>query len=777
MCLTRRTAVIIISADDCARPVLAYGEQGGALNDAMPANLKAWLEGYNYSIGKAVEDGYTAPTSVHAEWEALAKGEDIDAYEIVPPLIKTIWNQWDGMEYYNYYTPIGTYEKDGKTYTLHTPTGCVATCMAQVMKYWEWPKQGTGSHSYLPGKHPEYGEQYADFGATTYDWANMPDSLTYQSRLKEAQSIALLQYHCGVAMNMDYDPEGSGAPTVIRGKYAGYSPAVHALCTYFGYSNAIQGYTRSEFFNPDDWTQMLKDELDAGRPMMYAGGGDNNEPGHSFVCCGYDSADRFYFNLGWGGAYDGYYALDAIRPGGGDIGGNNDRDYSYRQDVIIGIRPAETATERAYDYALRMSYDTENYAKYSPSLDKDSLLWQEDELRVDLWVDNLDSLQYKGAVAVEVIDAWGRVTAMSSTQEVTIGAYSSTKVMNLRIAPSMGLVPGRYHLRPVYRTSEGGWSPIDYRYYWSEMQFVVYFNSTIFAYSTPHVYPEPLVQGRTGSVVVEIANATGSDLSDAFIARLYTPEGEWVQDIDTVDISISPMPDHYYYSFVFDGLITAAPGEYVMIIEYVDVFTTYPLGCDWYNAALRVPVIAEEDVPEEMRHFRLEAANLRGVDMQTHEWNIWEGDTVGVYTYLRNAGLGDFNGWVGLVLYDFNWNWLKDVTYGAYCGALSTLSGALSLDTTLTAGYYFVQVWYYEAPDWYVMPCADNLYNPFVIVVQARGEEALEEVGLETTGEPIQTKAYSILGQPLSPNVAKGVYILHQTDANGNISTKRILKP
>ena len=772
---TQDGGFVIIAADDCARPVLAYGEKGGALtSDKMPENLREWLEGYNYSIRKAAEDGYTASADVQAEWTALAKGKAAEATPVVGPLLTTIWDQWDGNDYYSYYTPIDTFKYEGGSYVMHVPTGCVATCMAQVMKYWNWPKQGTGSHSYLPKTHPEYGVQSADFGATTYDWSNMPDYLTNQSWMTQVQAVALLQYHCGVALNMDYSMEGSSAYSVIGAKYAGYSPAEHALCTYFGYSNSLQSYTRSNFVRTEDWTQMLKDELDAARPVMYAGGG-KKEGGHSFVCCGYDSEDRFYFNFGWSGSYDGYFALDAITPGGSGTGGNAEHDYSYRQDAIIGIRPAENDAERTYDYALRLYfYDEENYATYAPSLDKDSLWWMEDGLTVSFKVANYDTLQYKGSFAAQVLDAQGRVVAISNEKTMTVDPYNYEEVTKLTIEPSLALVPGEYHVQPVYRNAGGGWTPVESRHYWADLKFTVYYWSSILAYSEMDINPDPLVQGMNANVTMYIANVTGTELSDMFVARLYTPDGQWVQDIDTVDLSTNPLQDYYYNQYAFLGPITAAPGEYILMVVYIDALATYPLGCDWYNYARRVTVISEDDVPEEAKTHNMVLESLLPYSLQTYETTIYEGDSVGVYIFARNTGLADYNGYIGVVLYDEQGNYVTERIYNAYCPSVQTVYGSFTMDTTLAAGNYYAYVFYF-AEEWYVMNTIEGVDNPYLFTVLPAEITPIEQV--EATGEPVRTQLYSILGQPLQTGNAAGVCIMVQTDANGNVSTKRIFQP
>ena len=75
----------------------------------------------------------------------------------------------------------------------------------------------------------------------------------------------------------------------------------------------------------------MKSEIDSGRPMQYSAGNVLTGGGHSFICCGYDNTGMFYFNWGWGGSYDGYYAIGALNP--------STKQYQDRNKAIVGIRP------------------------------------------------------------------------------------------------------------------------------------------------------------------------------------------------------------------------------------------------------------------------------------------------------------------------------------------------------------------------------------------------------------------------------------------------------
>jgi len=195
-------------------------------------------------------------------------------------------------------------------------TGCVATAMAQVLKYWNYPSQGSGSHSYT---HATYGLLSADFGSTTYNWTNMPNNVVSSNN-----SVATLMYHCGVSVEMDYSADGSGA-------YSG--DVVPALVNYFNYSPNVEMKSLNSF-STANWIMMLKAELDAHRPVYY--GGDNGTEGHAFVCDGYDTDSKFHFNWGWSGSANGYFAIGALNP-------SLSYKFNSNNEAIIRIKPPSNA--------------------------------------------------------------------------------------------------------------------------------------------------------------------------------------------------------------------------------------------------------------------------------------------------------------------------------------------------------------------------------------------------------------------------------------------------
>ena len=335
---------VMIAANDVAHPILAYSETGSFRTDNMPKNIACWVNKYNRRIREAEEANATAIEEVKQEWEMLRKGTSRKATVIVAPLIKTKWDQTE--PYWNKCP-----QKSG----THALTGCVATAMAQVMNYWKWPETGTGSNS-VTFNSTTY---TVDFSTGHYDWDNMLDKYveyyeddskvrisTTSGTAAQQEAVATLMYHCGVAADMEYGTSVSGAYTIYPNKNSTSTRcAQYALKNNFGYdATTLKGYYRPGGYGytaVDDatWHNLLKTELDAKRPIMYAGA--DSDGGHSFICDGYNSDNLYHFNWGWSGYCDGYYQIDDLTPGIGGSGSGNG-SYNEDQDIIIGIQPPST---------------------------------------------------------------------------------------------------------------------------------------------------------------------------------------------------------------------------------------------------------------------------------------------------------------------------------------------------------------------------------------------------------------------------------------------------
>ena len=300
---------MIMAADDVAQPILAFGEEGCFDANNIPDGLAYYLRHYARQIEYAVNNSMTADPEIAEQWEQIRRygvirGERATRGDVAP-LISTNWNQDSP---FNAYCPTGQGGPGGRAYA-----GCVATAMSMVMKRWNWPDHGQGSHSYTPSG---YATQTVDFENAYYQWNNMPNNVNNSNY----QAIALLMYHCGVAVDMQYGPQGSGAHS---------QDVPDAIFNYFRYTKSANRLDR-DLYTRNEWEEILISNLQEGFPMYYSGAEGNS--GHAFVCCGYRESDRkFYFNWGWSGFNNNYFAIDALNTYSGNF-----NDY---QGVIIDMIP------------------------------------------------------------------------------------------------------------------------------------------------------------------------------------------------------------------------------------------------------------------------------------------------------------------------------------------------------------------------------------------------------------------------------------------------------
>lgn len=300
---------LVVSADDVAVPLLGYssGEKFDAEN--MPENMRWWLSQYQTEIEHAVKNGIETfdGRSTRAERDAIA------------PLLTTRWNQ---SAPYNNLCPTD------ENMELCV-TGCVATSMAQVVNYHEWPAKL---------KDPAFDYKWRSYGynlrwtfKSEFDYANMLDDYNNGYDDVQATAVAQLMKACGYAVEMDYSSSASGAFTF---------DIPSALINHFDY-DAGAYLAQREYYTLSEWEDLIYNDLKTCGPVIY-GGGDSYGNGHSFVCDGYQGDGFYHINWGWGGISDGYFRLSALDPDSQGIGGGSMSGYNSGQDAVIGLkRPSE----------------------------------------------------------------------------------------------------------------------------------------------------------------------------------------------------------------------------------------------------------------------------------------------------------------------------------------------------------------------------------------------------------------------------------------------------
>lgn len=299
----------IVAGDDLVEAVLGYSRDAPfPKEEEMPEGLAYWLDLCREYVGTVAREG-----------RMVAKPKPRGS--AIAPLLGDII--WDQRAPYNAYTPK---DPNGQ----HTPVGCVATALSQIMRYVSWPARplnGTVRYSYQ-GSGGQVRSMSEQLGKHLYNWEAMESNYTVGTPSQASKdAVARLMYEVGAACRMNYSAKGSGA----------YShTAANAVVQNFRYSNELR-FSLREYMSRDAWEGLLLGELRAGYPVYYAGGSLNGA--HAFVCDGYDGQGRFHFNWGWSGYGNGYFSLLDLDPKVGGTGAGGGSGYILGQIAISRFRP------------------------------------------------------------------------------------------------------------------------------------------------------------------------------------------------------------------------------------------------------------------------------------------------------------------------------------------------------------------------------------------------------------------------------------------------------
>lgn len=307
----------VVSGDDRLPEVVGYSDKGTYDEENLPSNYVGFMKAYEEMVGQ-LDNGDSRVSASIAEAKALRSS----GYQqpTVAPLLGSI--QWNQIIPYNKMCPM--YNS-----TNRSVTGCVATAMAQVMMYYQYPKT-------LQADIPAYVTRTNHLSipqinkGESYDWDNMLPQYASDEPLNytdaQAAAVAKLLYHCGVACEMDYGPSSG----------ANVTPAI--LSTYFGYDSDLMQDLNRDVFTLAERSQIMDKELTAKRPILYSG--RSSDGGHEFVCDGSDGNGLYHINWGWGGYQDGYFDVTILNPYKGGAGSGSAPDgYNQYCSMIIGITP------------------------------------------------------------------------------------------------------------------------------------------------------------------------------------------------------------------------------------------------------------------------------------------------------------------------------------------------------------------------------------------------------------------------------------------------------
>ena len=413
---------LITPADDLFPAVLGYSDKGDFDFDNMPPAMKAFLEDYareiDFNLKYKAEELATTASLFDPGWDP------------VEPLMATRWNQ-DAP--YNNQCPTVS--------GVRTYTGCVATSMAQVMKYHEWPDVGEGSHSYTWN-----GQTLSiNFSTIQFDWNNMLNEYYDNSyTTAQANAVAQLMKAVGYSVDMSYGTNASGAVSSKQGD---------ALVKYFKYSKAVR-YLQRDICSSTEFEKIIYDNLKEGLPVLYNGRSD--EGGHSFVCDGYSGKHYFHFNWGWGGSSDGYFYLARLNPSDQGIG-SSEGGYNSGQGINYNIRPVRDGNDTGKSEAVTANIvcDGDFIFKSSSSNGRTSFTVEDPRSKQESAFWNWSLNDFVGSIGVIIRNS-------DSYEEYFVGTQSSL-FKGGAIPPSSGfppayftptisgLAPGEYTVHPAFK--------------------------------------------------------------------------------------------------------------------------------------------------------------------------------------------------------------------------------------------------------------------------------------------------------------------------------------
>mgnify|MGYP002153890775 CR=1 FL=1 len=453
----RHVGFVVLANDDAIEAVVGVSNKPYTNDTNINPAFQWYLRAANAAIASRIASG-------HGYSGAIAPSAPLPDH--VDPLIKTRWQQEAPFN--------NDVQKDdkGKPYLV----GCVAITMTQIMRYYKYPVVGKGSNTYSMN-----GETLsADFSASPYQWDKMLpiyDKGKYTD--EEAKAVSELMRQVGISVNMDYKPNFSSSYT---------KSAQNALINNFGYNPDMNRYTRN-YYSEQEWMDMVYKELSEKRPIYYSGNDSKWDNGHAFVIDGYNAEGKVHVNWGWGGYQDGFFDIGILTP-------KNSGDYSYYQDMIVGIHPEQQGAWKSH---LTLYYGSqliiEKFSKRAISMGE-----------AKVW--NVSSTPINGTLAL-VIEGNGQQRNLITTAYQAIDSYWY-KISWQRIIIPADLPDGDYQVYLRFKDErDANWQVVRSEY------------------------------GKPNSVVINIANGT-------FTIKGNRTNYDWVTAIEAPTVSDAETPISVY---------------------------------------------------------------------------------------------------------------------------------------------------------------------------------------------------------------------------------------
>jgi hypothetical protein len=357
---TTEGGFLVASANDNANAVLGYTGNGTFREALAIPSFKSWVGDCTKALTFVANQPEASFKDDHNRQGSFrSKARRANLPEKISPLLETIaWNQGAP---YNRLCPLvqGT----------RCATGCVATAMAMVMKYWEWPIHGTGEVSYTSSTYNL--ELSADFSQSTYEWKSMLNRYDGTYTDVEAVAVAKLMSDVGISVRMNYGPSsGTSAKRVPL-----------ALANNFFYNKGVK-YLERCYFDTEEWNSIIKGELSESRPVLMTGFNYMEFVGHEFVLDGYNANGLYHVNWGWGGTSNGYFDVNFMSPDYQGIGGSNG-GYVAEQIILTDLYPdREGNSEYAINMFCKSGLAFDEKKGFTMELQNNSMIPYEGELGI-----------------------------------------------------------------------------------------------------------------------------------------------------------------------------------------------------------------------------------------------------------------------------------------------------------------------------------------------------------------------------------------------------------
>ena len=726
----RDAGFVIVSADDRAPEILGYSDAGPFDIDSLPDNFRYLLNSYATEL----EVLAAAPEAVALPAKKVERSTQATGKSVAPLLGSILWDQGDP---YNLQCPVMS---DGG----RSVVGCVATAMAQIMGYHQWPEKGTGT---IPGYTTRSQGLVIDeenIENTYYDWDHMTPIYTSESTDEERNAVATLMYHCGISVGMDYGYE-SGA----------FSDDVpEALATYFGYNKNMKLLNRI-YYTKTEWDSIIRHELDEKRPVYYSG--SSAQGGHAFVCDGYDTNGLFHINWGWSGMSNGYFTLSNLTPTAQGTGGSNG-GFNWGQAIITGIQ-SETLPD---DGLYQLCMDTTLMVSRTEIGRNESF---------EVWVNGLWNRgcnTFEGNIGPALCDDSGHVVCplelMTTRLERSYGWYS----LSFGEQTIPGTVPdGSYRLHLVYQ-AEGS---SDYHVMRAPAGTSNYLQVTVSGGRVTFAdaagfdvdlqldaleLSGNLYQNRNGRFTYTVTNRGCEYVSSLVLVLESATDGSVAQWGTFNPVSMAPGETQ---TFEVSEYITTAPGEY-------NLYLCYDEGNSANGAFSYVSVLGE---PRRVTVYETPAEGTPDLQLVSPLTLEGDGGSVNRADIRMSARVANRGAYFANDIVAFIFSESGD-TYISYIGYQQLIIDAdeevdVNIDAALTLddGSYVAVLYYYNGSDWIQFTPYENSFVYFTLstptgldeVDGAAGDLAVypnpvqETLHVRQAGEVIDLAVYDLSGREL----------------------------